>query len=204
MIADRPAGDHFRAHRGAIGLKRAQFDGAIGQQDAVAGFDVARRSSRRWWRRVGNRQYLLGRDGELRARFQRAAAARETAQPDLGALQIEQDGGGAADIADAWRMAAIRAACSACVPCEAFRRNTSTPADEQLPDAFGASLAGPSVATILVLAIKSGTIPFCPNMPIYQVIVLAIVQGLTEFLPDQQHRAPLSHIVAAGLADRRA
>src|ERR1700733_13336907 len=45
------------------------------------------------------------------------------------------------------------------------------------------SLAGPNVATILVLGIKSGTIPFCPNMPIYQVIVLAIVQGLTEFLP---------------------
>src|ERR1700733_14299822 len=45
------------------------------------------------------------------------------------------------------------------------------------------SLAGPNVATILVLGIKSGTIPFCPNMPIYQVIVLACVQGLTEFLP---------------------
>ena len=54
---------------------------------------------------------------------------------------------------------------------------------EQLPDAAAESLAGPSVATILVLGIKSGTIPFCPNMPIYQVIVLAIVQGLTEFLP---------------------
>src|ERR1700722_21017771 len=45
------------------------------------------------------------------------------------------------------------------------------------------SLAGPNVATILVLGIKSGTIPFCLNMPIYQVIVLACVQGLTEFLP---------------------
>src|SRR3984957_3202040 len=45
------------------------------------------------------------------------------------------------------------------------------------------SLAGPNVATMLRLGIKSGTIPFCPNMPLYQVIVLACVQGLTEFLP---------------------
>src|SRR5580704_8218801 len=39
------------------------------------------------------------------------------------------------------------------------------------------------IPAILVFGIKSGTIPFCPNMPIYQVIVLACVQGLTEFLP---------------------
>ena len=80
-------------------------------------------------------------------------------------------------------MAAIRAACSACVPCEAFNRNTSTPASSNCRSTASESLAGPSVATILVLGIKSGTIPFCLNMPVYQVIVLAIVQGLTEFLP---------------------
>jgi undecaprenyl-diphosphatase len=39
------------------------------------------------------------------------------------------------------------------------------------------------VRTILASRQKSGTIPFSPYMPIYQVIVLAIVQGLTEFLP---------------------
>jgi len=39
------------------------------------------------------------------------------------------------------------------------------------------------VAAILVLGLKIGYHSLLPPMPIYQVIVLAIVQGLTEFLP---------------------
>ena len=41
VVADRASVDHFRAHRDAVAFQSAQFDGAIRQQDAVAGLHVA-------------------------------------------------------------------------------------------------------------------------------------------------------------------
>ena len=48
------------------------------------------------------------------------------------------------------RMAPIRLACSPCVPCEKFRRNTLTPASSNARNASGVPLSVPMVATILV------------------------------------------------------
>src|SRR5437899_3862587 len=55
------------------------------------------------------------------------------------------------------RTAAIRAACSACVPCEKFTRKTSTPASTSARIPSSEDDAGPSVATIRVRAV--GEIP---------------------------------------------
>jgi undecaprenyl-diphosphatase len=47
----------------------------------------------------------------------------------------------------------------------------------------GASLDGPSVTTILVFDMLAGYYDHSDTMPIIQVIVLAVIQGITEFLP---------------------
>src|SRR2546423_1667760 len=47
----------------------------------------------------------------------------------------------------------------------------------------GASLDGPSVTTILVFDMLASYYDHSDTMPIIQVIVLAVIQGITEFLP---------------------
>ena len=59
---------HFGAHAGAVGIERAQFDGAIGQQDAVARLHVARELGVAGGGAFARAQYPLGRDRESGAR----------------------------------------------------------------------------------------------------------------------------------------
>src|ERR1017187_9039908 len=77
----------------------------------------------------------------------------------LGPCRSRRMLAGRPNSAATWRMAAMRAACSACVLCDALRRKTSTPARSSCRIAGGESLAGPSVATILVLGIRAGMVP---------------------------------------------
>src|ERR1035441_2951718 len=104
VIANRPAGDHFRAHRWAADGDHAQFDGAIGQQHPVAGFYVGGEIEVSGGGAPAIAQERLGGDGEDAACFERAAAARKSAEADLGRLQVEENAGGAAqfrgDLAD--------------------------------------------------------------------------------------------------------
>ncbi len=78
----------------------------------------------------------------------------------------------------------MRAACSSCVPCEAFRRKIETPEAiicaqnrrrvagwPQRGDNFGVGHR------------RRVTMVHSDTMPLYQVVVLALIQGITEFLP---------------------
>ena len=74
-------------------------------------------------------QHRFGSDGEDDAGLKCGAPVFEAAEANLGTLQIQQN----ADVQRAparaaLRTASMRAACSSCAPCEALRRNTSTPA----------------------------------------------------------------------------
>src|SRR5437879_4364572 len=81
------------------------------------------------------------------------------------------------------RTTVMRAACSCCVPCEALRRKMETPQAIIWRSTAGASVDGPSVTTILVFDMLAGYYDHSDIMPIIQVIVLAVIQGITEFLP---------------------
>src|SRR5436189_4407874 len=77
----------------------------------------------------------------------------------------------------------MRAACSSCVPCDAFIRKIETPCASISRSTSGESLAWPSVTTILVFDTVAGYHVHSDIMPLYQAVVLAIIQGITEFLP---------------------
>ena len=91
VVADGPAAYDFGAHGDAVGGDGAQLNRPVGQQNAVALLHVAREFGVSGESQRRGAQHLLGGDGELGARGQRAAAVFEAAQPDFRTLQVQQN-----------------------------------------------------------------------------------------------------------------
>src|ERR1700751_3486535 len=70
-----------------------EFARAIREEDAVAGLDVFSEAGISGGSALGGTEHLLGGDSEFRALSQRAAAVFETAEADLGTLQVEENTG---------------------------------------------------------------------------------------------------------------
>jgi hypothetical protein len=94
VVAHGSALDHARGHAHAVGLEHLEADVAVVDQERVARLDVACEV------RIGRRGQAgiavlglagPGRDGEGRALGEVGLAARELAEPDLRALEVEQD-----------------------------------------------------------------------------------------------------------------
>ena len=71
--------------------RRAEFQRAIGQENTVAGLNVLGEALVSGGGAFDRPQYRFRGDGELGALHQSAATLGETAEPDLGTLQVEQD-----------------------------------------------------------------------------------------------------------------
>src|ERR1019366_727225 len=101
---------------GAVTFQRHQFDGAIGQQNAVAGLGVGGEAGVAGGGALGGAHYGFGGDGEDGAGLEQGVALFEAPEANLGALQIEQNpgvharlAGGFADLVDARRVIVRRA-----------------------------------------------------------------------------------------------
>ena len=110
VIANVAAADDFGTHLRSAETDHAQLDEAIGEEDAVAGLDVGGEVGVSGGGAPAIAGDRLGGDDKGGARFERAAAAGESAEADFGSLQIEEDAGGAAEFGG---HLAMRAACSA-------------------------------------------------------------------------------------------
>ena len=86
------AGDDLRADRNVVRSDRPQLDGAIAEQDAVAGFDVAGEVGVPGGGDLAVADDGPRGDGERRAGVEEALPVFESAKPNLGTLEVEEDG----------------------------------------------------------------------------------------------------------------
>ena len=144
----------------AVDLLDAQHDRAVGEEHLVADAHPACELGNR-----GGYAVLVTLDRLLRRGSTRLSTRSSTSSPITGPVRSFGPGRSTStptvlsSAAAAARATAARSACTSGVPCAALSRTTSTPAWSSALSASGSDVAGPIVATILVLRIP---LPLAP------------------------------------------
>ena len=141
-----------RAATPALDPGHLERDQPVVEQQRVAGRDVARQ------RLVGDADHLVGAavrvvadvKHEALTLAQLGAAGGEALDADLRAAQVAEYADDAPARSAARRTSSMRRACAERPPCEKLTRTRSTPDATRSVIARSLSVAGPSVATILV------------------------------------------------------
>ena len=144
-----PLTTRHRAAMPSVLSTRSSTD-TVGEQNRIAGLLHRGRTRRSWWKPPPPFPRPVACDREHRSLLQDLWTIFEGAEPYLRALQVQENSGVSLELRSQFPHRLNSPRVIPWVPCEAFSRNTSTPASNKLRRTASESVDGPSVATILV------------------------------------------------------